>query len=107
MPAPKDVPYSFVFSIIILAVSGQNVLHYVAHSARLPFHQKVNVVRHQAVRITVKPRSFPLFCKQRQKLQMVFGKMKHVPPVIAPHDNVIKPSLNLNSPLPRHTREII
>ena len=55
----------------------------------------------------VKRRSFVLFCKQRQKLPMVVVGMKDVLPVIVARDYVIKSALDLDSPLSRHTREIL
>lgn len=38
---------------------------------------------------------------------MVVAGMKHILPGIVGRDNEVKPSLNLDSPLSSHTREIL
>jgi len=49
--ALKNVPCLSIFSVIVLAVAGQDPLHYPANRFGLPLDQKMKVVRHQAVSI--------------------------------------------------------
>lgn len=67
----KNVPDFAVFSIVILAVSGQHSKHYPPDRLRLPFDQQVEVVRHQAVCIEIKAELLLLDGEQRNKLPLI------------------------------------
>ncbi len=97
MSALKHMANVPVPAVVVLAVSGQNPLHYLPDRVRLPLDQQVNVVRHQAERVKIESRSFFLFSEQRKKLLTVVRRMKHILPVIAACDHMIKPNFQPRS----------
>jgi hypothetical protein len=107
VPALKDMPDAPITPIVILAVSRQKPLHNAPDRFRLPFDQKMNVIRHQAIGIKIERRPLLLLRQQREEFNEIFPRMKYVLPVVAARDHMIQTTLDLNPQFSRHTRKIL
>jgi hypothetical protein len=96
MPPLKKVPDLAVFPVIILAVPGQQPVHYPPDGVRFPLDQQVHVIGHQAVGVEEERELLFLCGQKREEPGVVFRRAENVLPVVPARDNVIKSTLDLD-----------
>jgi hypothetical protein len=81
--------------ISLLAVTGQNAVHDPADGLGLPLESEMKMVSHQTVCVKKERKLLLLYGQQCKKSLMILRRMKDVPPVHSPRDQVIETTLDL------------
>ena len=80
MPPLQQMPRPAVLAVVILCVARQHPMHDPPDIVSPPLDQQMNVIGHQTIRVKVEPQFvFGLF-EQRNKLLLIFSRMKNILP---------------------------
>jgi len=89
VPPLEQMTYSLVRAVIVLAVSGEQSMHYPAYGIFSALDQQMNMIWHQAVCVQVERQlCFPR-AQQQQQLPVVIVRIKDPLAIIAASDEMI------------------